>query len=799
MRNVLVAFLLATLLALGAGAAKAQEASTDSPPSQPQVAMPRTVQSAYTAGSRSADGEPGANYWQNSAVHDIKVTVAPPSRTISATEEIVYTNNSQDYLDRLPIRLYMNVRLPEAQREEPHTADFLTSGVHIDELRIDGKVVPWQPLGGSPTTAPIIGLPLPLAPGESVKLGFDWHYDLATEAKHEGAIDPSTFFVGYWFPRVPPNNDYDPGAAIPNFDTEEFTYRSGREQFNDFADFNVEVTVPKNFIVWATGELQNPEEVLQPEYAQRLVDSMTSDTTVNIAQPEEIQAGKVTTQTDMVTWKWKADNVPDMAFGLSDHYVWDAGSVVVDPETERRASVQVAYPIEATEYISMVEDAKSALSFGSTQWPGVPYPYPKTTVFVGGADEEYPMMANDSATAPPLPGATVRFVAAHELLHSWFPFFMGIDERRYPMLDEGWTTAFEYLYNLQDVGKAQADLIFKMARSGNLLAEDPGIDLPILTPADRLRGHIAGINAYEKPALAYLALKDLMGDDAFKASLHEFITRWNGKHPLPWDLFNTFNATSETDLTWFFTNWFAEPNYIDLAISAVTPAEGDAEVTVENLGGFAVPFDLLVQYKDGAVVSQHVTPAVWEETPLSTTLTITDAQNADLVAADTGIFMDVDQNNNLWPARPAADPRAPFTATVKSDDPAASIAMTLLPKSKANNPTQFGMPNGVIVQVTVSSPLSTPVELLKSGAATVKLVPTDDQFVDGGEIGGYPSQALHAALDFGGTAYSYDGYAFTTPAATYSIQFLVPTAAAGERFRTSVYPEILKSVTVDPQ
>ena len=264
-------------------------------------------------------------------------------------------------------------------------------------------------------------------------------------------------------------------------------------------------------------------------------------------------------------------------------------------------------------------------------------------------------------------------------------------------------------------------------------------------------------------------------------------------------MFNTFNATSGEDLTWFFTNWFAEPNYIDLAISAAPRGEGEGEVMVDNLGGFAVPLDLLVKYKDGTVVTQHATPAVWQDSPLSTTLAITDVQNVVLVAADPGIFLDVDQTNNLWPAPPAVDPRVPFVATVTQTDPAASISMTLLPKTRTNNPTQFGMPNGVIVQVTVSSPLSTPVELLKSGAATVQLEPTDDQFVDGGEIGGYPSQALHAALDFGGTAYGYDGYAFTTPSATYSIQFLVPTAAAGARFRTSVYPEILKSVTVDPQ
>ena len=400
-----------------------------------------------------------------------------------------------------------------------------------------------SPKAGSGATYTVIKLPVPLAPGDSVNLSFTSHYDLALEAQNEGVIDPTTFFVAYFFPRISPSNDTDKDG----FDVEEFTYRAGRERFNDFADFTFSITAPRNFAVWATGDLQNPDEVLQPAYAKRLKESMTSDKVINIAQPDEMKAGKVTPQTDTVTWKWKAENVTEVAFGLSDHYVWDAGSVVVDPATKRRASVQAAYPTEATEFKTMVEDSKNALVFGSTQWPGVPYPYSTATAFVGGADEEFPMIINDAGEGEDLGGgliASTRFIGAHELLHAWFPFYMGIDERRYPMLDEGWTTAFEYLYNLEDIGKDKADAIFKHMRSSRLVppSANPGTDIPVITPADSTRGTVAGSNnAYEKPALAYLALKELMGDKAFKASLHEFITRWNGKHPLPWDMFNTFN------------------------------------------------------------------------------------------------------------------------------------------------------------------------------------------------------------------------------------------------------------------
>lgn len=763
----------------------------------PPLYMPRNVKSAYDLGSRSMDGKPGPNYWQNSAVHDIHVTVMPPSRIVSATQVMTYTNNSRDYLTMLPVRLYMNSRLPEAQREVDISEDFLTPGVTIDAFSINGVETPWAPLPGSGDTFKAIQLPMPLGPGESVSMSFDWHYELAAP-KHEGVVDPTTFFLGYFYPRITPYNDTDIASAVPGFDTEEFTYRSGRERFDDFADFNVSVTVPKNYGVWASGELQNADEVLQPAYAKRLAESRTSDKVINIATPAEMKAGKVTTQTDTVTWQWKAENITTFGIGLSDHYVWDAGSVVVDPATGRRASVESAYPVEATDFKNMVEDAKAALSFGSTQWPGVPYPYPKTTAFVGGADEEFPMLINDGAEAPAVPGATVRFVAAHELLHSYFPFYMGIDERRYPMLDEGWTTAFEYLFGVEDVGKEQADLLFKAIRSGETLSPIPGADIPIITPSDATRGRVSSINAYGKSALAYLALKDLMGDEAFKASLHEFIARWNGKHPLPWDMFNTFNETYGENLNWFWNNWFFEPHYLDLAIEDVKPGTDGTTVTVKNIGGFAMPFDLIVQYADDSVATFHQTPALWKDTPASANIVLTGTKEIKAALLDTGVFMDVTNGNNVWPNVPAADPYAPFIAQVKSADGSAAISMTLPAKTQATAPGQYYLPSTVIVALQVVSPSITAADAIKASAAGVGLKVEDAQIITGENIAGKPSQELRTTATIQGTTYGYDSYAVNTPAGTYQITFLVPNASAVESLRARAYPELLKKVTLLP-
>ncbi len=257
-----------------------------------------------------------------------------------------------------------------------------------------------------------------------------------------------------------------------------------------------------------------------------------------------------------------------MAFGLSDHYDWDAASVLVDDAAGRRASTQAAYNDDATDFHSMVQFARSALNFLSHQWPGVPYPYEKSTIFRGFADMEYPMMVNDNSNADT---SFSRFVVAHEIAHTYFPFYMGINETRYGFMDEGWATTFEYLINQVDMGKPAAEKLYQQFRvAGWIRDPSPLEDLPIITPEDVLKGAAYGNNAYGKASLGYLAVKDLLGDAMFRKCLQAFIARWHGKHPIPWDFFNTFNDVSAENLNWFWRDWYFSNDYIDLAVAGVT-------------------------------------------------------------------------------------------------------------------------------------------------------------------------------------------------------------------------------------
>jgi hypothetical protein len=338
-----------------------------------------------------------------------------------------------------------------------------------------------------------------------------------------------------------------------------------------------------------------------------------------------------------------------MTFNLSDHYVWDAASVVVDESTHRRASVQAAYNDTAADFRHMVRFGQHSLDWFSHNWPGVPYPYEKTTVVHGRSDMEYPMMVNDDSQADTVDS---RFVVEHEIAHTYFPFYMGINETRYPMMDEGWATALEYLIGVADLGPERAGKAFKEFRViGWATNNSPLEDLPIITPADGLTGGAWGDNAYGKAALGYLALKDLLGDAAFRAGLHGFMDRWHGKHPIPWDFFYTFNDVTGRNLDWFWNAWYFSNGFIDLAISSVTHAAGTYSVTIDNIGGMPTPVDLQAHYADGTSEVIHKTPAIWESNLRRATVSIPTRKSLETLVLNGGIWLDADSTNNRWSQR----------------------------------------------------------------------------------------------------------------------------------------------------
>ena len=619
-------FSLALLVGLGTYTVKAQE-----------LYMPRNIKAAYDKGTRSMNGNPGTNYWQNHGRYNMDLKVDAETKVVSGQEEIVYSNNSSDTLKTLAIRFVNNLHKPTSPRSGAVSADFLTSGLNISSFSVDGETYKvdskeWGTVGNA-------RLKKPLNPKSKITVKIEWDYPLSKESGREGQIDPNSFFVAYSYPRISVYDDYNGWDRIPHTDRAEF--------YNDFNDYIFSIKAPKNYVVYATGDFLNPDEVLQPEISARLKKSYNTDGVINIATAEELKNGKVTAQKDWNTWKFKSDHIPDVTFALSNHYVWDGGSVIVDAKTGRRASAQAAYnPTTGKDFLNSVKYNINALAWFSNNWPGIPYPYVKTIAFQGFADMEYPMMVNDSNFGDPV---FAQLVQDHEVAHTYFPFFMGINETRYAYMDEGWATTFEYLIGIAEHGKQAADEFYKKFRV-NSYTNDKSTeeDQPIISMSDQVSGAGYGNNSYGKASLSYLALKDMLGDDLFKKALHHYMNTWNGKHPIPWDYFNSMNTGSGQNLNWFFQNWFFTNNYLDLAVSKVTSVKGKTSVSIKNVGGFAIPFNLVVTYGDGKIETLHQTPAVWKVNQKATTVIVTTPKKIKTIALDNGIYVDATPKDNVY-------------------------------------------------------------------------------------------------------------------------------------------------------
>lgn len=593
---------------------------------------------AYKKSTRSLSGKPGEKYWQNSAVYDISITALPPSHTIRGWETITYSNNSPDTLKSIVIKLILNEHKPGAASFGRVDKDYQTSGIRIERLLINGKKSLWSKNMGEDTWQE---LPLadPLLPGEKLRMEINWNYAISRKAGREGMLDPTTFFLAYFYPRIAVYDDY------AGWDKTDFN--GGPEFYNDFNNYDLKISVPANYIVWATGVLKNPKQVLQNTVIDRLKRSAVSDSTITIASIADLKGRRITQQNKINIWHFTASNVPDIAAGLSDHYIWDASSVVVDSTTGRRAEMHAAYSDTASAYREMVQHGRYALNWFSHNLPGAPYPYPKMTAFEGNADMEYPMMINDTS----IEGPNGRRVTNHEIAHSWFPFYMGTNETRYAFMDEGWASTLELLIGRSYGKKNAIHDLYKLKRVKPWIqSARQGGEVPIMTPSNELKGAYR-FNAYNKPSLAYLALNELLGEDLFKKSLLEYMRRWNGKHPAPWDFFYTFNEVSGRSLDWFWNNWFFSAYYIDLSLEKVEKSPDGYLVYVRNTGGFAVPFDLVVSYEDGTAESLHQTPAIWEKNEKEAIVTVGSHKPIREIKLDGDLFMDANIEDNNWVAK----------------------------------------------------------------------------------------------------------------------------------------------------
>ena len=570
---------------------------------QERIIIPKALTMAYDKLTRQTDGRPGKMYWQNRAVYDIRVKVDVKNKIIRGHETISYLNNSPDSLSKIVLRLYQDIFKKGANRNSivnVNPSD-INEGVRINDLRVTGESV--NPANSSRInrsgTIMTVKLTKKLAPGEKAELQIGWEFDFPVNTLiRMGTIDSSSLFVGQWYPQIAVYDD------VYGWDTR--SYNGMAEFYNDFSDFSVEISVPKGFMVWATGELQNMSEVLHPNYCDLYNKAIQSEKVTNVITEKDLEKGEITTEKN--TWKYKAENVSDFAFGLSDHYLWDVCSVEVDKKNKRRTIVGVAYNAKSPNFNKVAEIARESVRSLSLDSPGVPYPFPYITVYNGDFGMEYPMITNVGAETDF--GMTV-YANSHEIAHAYFPFYVGTNETKNGWIDEGLTVFLpEKMQN--DLGPT---LDRKLHNTKPFSAYSGMEDEPaLITPTFYLVPKVYFYLNYAKTEQALRMLELELGSETFRKCLLQFMDRWKYKHPTPYDYFNTFNDVSGRDLDWFWLAWYYRQGGIpDLSIKSAKIKNDRINIIIENKGTLPMPV-IISLYDNDKLITTIFRPAIlWKE------------------------------------------------------------------------------------------------------------------------------------------------------------------------------------------
>lgn len=600
--------------------------------------MPLNIQESYNDGVRSYDGAPGAKYWQNSSDYKIKAQLNTEESKLDGEEVIKYHNNSPDSLRSLVIRLYGDIFKKGSVRDwYGGTAD-MTNGVEIkyftingDTVKIDGR----NAFRGS--TNLVARLKNKIAPGSETEVKVGWSIDIPDTAHLRMGNYGDNFFIAYWYPQISVFDDIDGWDMID--------YSGLAEFYNDFNNYDIELTVPEGYIVYGAGEIQNIDEVLKPEIIERYNSAKESDETVKIITQEDYESNNVVKEDSKNVWKFTSNDVTDYSFAVSNNFNWDAASVEVEPG--RRVLTMAVYPDKAVHWEDAAKYVRKTIDYMSHVLPGIPYPYSQTTSFCNGergGGMETPMMANDG-----MPANLSSFVGLvfHEIAHTYLPFYMGTNERKYAWMDEGWASFFPgEVVNESD---PQADYY---ARQVGAYEHGAGneLEMALMTPTFTLPMNTSRYASYSRPCNAYMELQRLLGKDLFKSSMQEYMNRWHSKHPIPYDYFFTINKAAGEDLSWFWKPWFFEKGYPDLMIETVETVDDSYTAIIKNNGTIPTAVKVTFIFDDDSEEVVEETARVWKNDK-TYKAKISSDKNLKSVELGSQYIPDVNRDNNKFEIR----------------------------------------------------------------------------------------------------------------------------------------------------
>ena len=545
---------------------------------------------------RTASGKPGKDYYQQQVDYVMDILLDDENSRLYGEEKITYKNNSPDELTYLWVQLDQNIRekdsptlMKDGEGAQPlmQVEEFVSN--YMTEPFDGGFNVEWvRDMNGNSLEYNInmtmmrIDLPRGIKSGEQYTFSIKWWYNINDHVKNRARsgyeyfpIDKNKLYViAQFFPRLAVYNDVEGWQNLQFWGDGEFAL--------NFGNYQVNLTVPADHTVEATGVLQNPKEVLsRKKYALYKEAQNSFDRPVIIVNQEDAEENEKQFLKKNKTWKFIAENVRDFAFASSRKFIWEMQAVKIG---NRKAMAVSLYPKEGNplwEEYSTKAVVQSLITYSKHTFD---YPYPKAvSVHSKNQGMEYPMICWNYGR-PERDGSyseRVKFgmisVIIHEIGHNFFPMIVNSDERQWGWMDEGLDTFMQYITE-QEFGKTYpvslGGLSSYPSRRGSpssitrYMGGDQDYLSPIMSNPENV--YQLGPNAYGKPATALNILREtIMGEELFDHAFKTYSRRWMFKHPTPEDFFRTMEDASAVDLDWFWRGWFYTTDYVDIGVSNV--------------------------------------------------------------------------------------------------------------------------------------------------------------------------------------------------------------------------------------
>lgn len=545
---------------------------------------------------RSASGAPGPDYYQQRADYVMDIELDDKNAKLYGEETVTYYNNSPDDLEFLWVQLDQNVRAKDSKSplrngngvNIAYTAGNFTS-TYVTEPFDGGFNIEYvKDAGGKPLSYTInqtmmrLNIPKPLKSGEQISFSIKWWYNINDHVNGRGRSGYEYFpkdgnrayVIAQFFPRMAVYSDVEGWQNHQFWGSGEFAL--------PFGNYEVNITVPADHVLDATGVLQNRDDVFSKEMMKRYKQAKKSyDKPVIIVTQEEAEAAEKGFSEKKKTWKFKANNVRDYGFATSRKFVWDMQAVKIGGKDVMAVSL---YPKEGNPLWEEQSTKAVVQTLETYSKHTFDYPYHKAiSVHAKNQGMEYPMICwnygrpNEDGTYSDRTKFGMISVIIHEVGHNFFPMIVNSDERQWGWMDEGLDTFMQYLTE-QEFGKKYPEVI---EPNGNYpsrrgapakivpyMAGDQSHISPIMSNPENV--YQLGPNAYGKPATALNILREtVMGPELFDHAFKTYAQRWKFKHPTPEDFFRTMEDASAVDLDWFWRSWFYTTDYVDIGVKGV--------------------------------------------------------------------------------------------------------------------------------------------------------------------------------------------------------------------------------------